>query len=134
MNYKKLLNDHLTNNTDKTPVVVALLSGLAIGAVLGVLFAPASGSETRSLIADKSKDLSDSAKDTLQNYKEKLHTSANDLAATAKDKFQTYKEKVQTGADELVNLKDRAVETVKSKFNETKDDALANASQQIDNA
>jgi gas vesicle protein len=134
MNYKKLINDHLTNNTDKTPVVVALLSGLAIGAVLGVLFAPSSGSETRSLIADKSKDLTDSAKDTLQNYKQKLQTGANDLAATAKDKFQTYKEKVQTGADDLANLKDKAVESVKSKFSETKNDVLASAKQDIDNA
>lgn len=125
MNYKKLLNDHLSSQTDKTPVVIALLSGLAIGAALGLLFAPASGSETRNLIADKTKDLADTAKDKLDSYKEKIKTGADDLTVVAKDKFQTYKEKIQTGADELADLKDRAVESVKSKFAEVKGEASA---------
>ena len=133
MNYKKLLNDHLPSQTDKTPVVIALLSGLAIGAAIGLLFAPASGSETRTLISDKSKDLADGAKDKLQTYKEKIQTESEDLAATAKDKFQSYKEKIQSGADDLADLKDRAVDAVKTKFNDVKDDAAA-AKQDIENA
>ncbi len=122
MDYKKLINDHLDNQTDKTPVVVALLAGLAIGAALGVLFAPGSGSETRNLLSDKTKDLADSAKDKLHSYKEKIKTGADQLADTAKNKYQTYGEKIQHGADSLTDLKDRAVETVRSKFTETKDD------------
>ncbi|MCX2477486.1 YtxH domain-containing protein [Pedobacter sp. MC2016-15] len=117
MNYKKLLNDQLHSDTDKTPVVVALLAGLAVGAALGVLFAPASGTETRDLIADKSKDLADSAKDKLQTYKEKIKSGADQLTDTAKDKYQTYSGKLQDGVDELSDLKDIAVESVKSKFN-----------------
>jgi len=117
MNYKKLLNDQLDRHTDKTPVVVALLAGLAVGAALGVLFAPASGTETRDLIADKSKDLADSAKDKLQTYKEKIKSGADQLSDTAKDKYQTYSGKLQDGVDELSDLKDIAVESVKSKFN-----------------
>jgi gas vesicle protein len=117
MNYKKLLNDQLDSHTDKTPVVVALLAGLAVGAALGVLFAPASGTETRDLIADKSKDLADSAKDKLQTYKEKVKSGADQLSETAKDKYQTYSGKLQDGVDELSDLKDIAVESVKSKFN-----------------
>ena len=117
MNYKKLLNDQLDRHTDKTPVVVALLAGLAVGAALGVLFAPASGTETRDLIADKSKDLADSAKDKLQTYKEKIKSGADQLSDTAKDKYQAYSGKLQDGVDELSDLKDIAVESVKSKFN-----------------
>jgi gas vesicle protein len=117
MNYKKLLTDQLDGHTDKTPVVVALLAGLAVGAALGVLFAPASGTETRDLIADKSKDLAESAKDKLQTYKEKIKTGADQLSDTAKDKYQTYSGKLQDGVDELSDLKDIAVESVKSKFN-----------------
>jgi len=133
MNYKKLINDQLDHHTDKTPVVIALLAGLAVGAAIGVLFAPASGSETRDLISDKSKDLADSAKDTLQAYKEKLKTGADQLSETAKDKYQTYSEKLQNGADDLADLKDRAVETVKSKFNQAKEDA-EDAASEIKNA
>lgn len=133
MNYKKLLNDHLDNSTDKTPVVIALLAGLAVGAAIGVLFAPASGSETRNLISDKSKDLADSAKDTLQTYKEKIKTSTDQLADVAKDKYQSYSEKIQTGVDDLTDLKDRTVETVKAKFNAAKDGA-ADTVEEVENA
>lgn len=133
MNYKKILDDHLHPSTDKTPVVVALLAGLAVGAALGVLFAPSSGSETRTLIADKSKDLADSAKDKLQTYKEKLQTSADQLADVAKDKYQNYSEKIQTGVDDLTDLKDRTVETVKSKFNAAKEGA-ADTAEDVQNA
>lgn len=133
MNYKKLLNDQLDSGTDKTPVVVALLAGLAVGAAIGVLFAPASGSETRNLITDKSKDLADSAKDKFETYKEKIKSGADQLAETAKDKYQSYSERIQNGADELADLKDRAVETVKSKFDQEGDQETA-AKDSIENA
>ncbi|MBB6502836.1 YtxH domain-containing protein [Pedobacter cryoconitis] len=122
MDYKKLINDHLDRQTDKTPVAVALLAGLAIGAALGILFAPGSGSETRNLISDKTKDLTDSAKDKLHSYKEKLKNSADHLADAAKDKYQTYGQKIQHHADGLADLKDRTVETVKSKFSDAKEE------------
>lgn len=133
MNYKKLINDHLTNQSDKTPVVIALLSGLAIGAALGLLFAPASGAETRNLIADKSKDLADTAKDKLDTYKEKIKTGADDLSVAAKDKFQTYKDRLQTGADEFADLKDRAVDSVKTKFADARQEVKAAANEGFDN-
>ena len=41
------------NNTSK--VVVALAAGVAVGAVLGILFAPAKGEETRKKMGDEGK-------------------------------------------------------------------------------
>lgn len=123
MNYRKLLNDHLDRNTDKTPVLVALFAGLAVGAALGVLFAPGSGSETRDLIADKSKDLTDSAKEKLNSYKDKIKNSADHLADTAKDKYQGYKERAQDTVEDLKNAKDNAVDHVKSAAKDLKNDA-----------
>ena len=43
-------------------VVVGILGGLAVGAILGILFAPDKGSNTRRKIAEKGTDLKDNIK------------------------------------------------------------------------
>jgi len=97
MNYKKLISNRVLDlsrcSTDKSGAVVALLAGLAVGAVLGVLFAPDSGKNTREKISDKALDLADNAKDSLHSIKDR----------------------VSYGKDGLVNLKDRFVNGVKGK-------------------
>lgn len=64
---------------DSGKVVAALLAGLATGAVLGVLFAPEKGTETREKINDSLADLGDALKeraeeqfDQLNDFKEKI--------------------------------------------------------------
>ncbi|NJS16715.1 MAG: YtxH domain-containing protein [Nostocaceae cyanobacterium CSU_2_110] len=63
-------------NTGK--VVTGVLVGTAIGATLGLLFAPKKGSKTRAIIADKAKDLGDA---TLKTY-----AKTKDLLGIKKDK------------------------------------------------
>lgn len=64
---------------DNGKVAVALLAGLAAGAVLGLLFAPEKGSETRDRVNESLADLGDAIReraeeqfDQLQDLKEKL--------------------------------------------------------------
>ncbi|MEO8885477.1 MAG: YtxH domain-containing protein [Mucilaginibacter sp.] len=73
---------------DNTKVVVALLAGLAAGAVLGILFAPEKGEETRDKLSESLKNLGDSIKET----------AASEI-------------------DNLVSLKDKVVESIKTKIN-----------------
>ncbi|HQW43601.1 MAG: YtxH domain-containing protein [Chitinophagaceae bacterium] len=57
-------------NTSK--MLIALGAGLAIGGILGVLFAPDKGSSTRHKIADGSKKFTDKIKSKVKVGKEKL--------------------------------------------------------------
>lgn len=80
-------------------VLLGVLGGVAIGAVLGVLFAPAKGSETRKKIADKGGDLTDSFKDSVNKLSEKIaqtvdgfKSETNDFIADAKEIIKEEKE------------------------------------------
>ncbi len=53
-------------NTGK--VVIGILAGVAVGALLGVLFAPDKGSETRKKISRKSKDFVDDVKQKYDDF------------------------------------------------------------------
>ncbi|TCC97386.1 YtxH domain-containing protein [Pedobacter psychroterrae] len=121
MNYRKLISNRISDlsnhSNDKSGAVIALLAGLAVGAVLGVLFAPDSGKKTREKITDKALDLADNAKDGLYSIKDK----------------------VAMGRDSITNLKDRVVDNVKSKvdqasqeFKEFRDAEIAKANGAIE--
>ena len=57
-------------NTSK--VLIALGAGVAIGGVLGILFAPDKGSATRHKIAESSKKLADNFNRKIKSGNEKL--------------------------------------------------------------
>ncbi len=69
-------------------IIISAAAGMAAGALLGVLFAPAKGSDTRKKIAKTSKDLSDSVA-------EKYH----DIRDTIAGPFRHAKSKVSGNAN-----------------------------------
>jgi gas vesicle protein len=76
------------NDSDTGKILAAAVIGLAVGGILGILFAPTAGAETRNTIAGSVSDLSG-----------------------------TVREKAKVGIDKLAELKNQAVDTVRSKVN-----------------
>lgn len=59
-----------SNNTGK--IAGALLIGAAVGAALGIIFAPDKGSETRKKILTGGEDLTDAMKEKFQSFLEEV--------------------------------------------------------------
>jgi len=69
---------------DSGKVVLGLLAGVAIGATLGILFAPDKGTETRRKLAEKTEDM-----------QEDLEKQFNDFMDDMKKKFTALKDQVE---------------------------------------
>lgn len=79
---------------DSSKVVVALITGLAAGAALGLLFAPDKGSDTRDKVAEALNNLGESIKtratdeiENLAGYKDKV---IDNIKSKAKDVENEY--------------------------------------------
>lgn len=108
MKFKKLLSECATSKTDSTMPIVALLAGLAVGAVVGILFAPESGADTRGKISDKAGDLADNVKDKYQSAKEKLSSKADEATEIKDQVVEDVRKKTKEAADHLRGVKDQA--------------------------
>ena len=80
------------NKNDK--VVVALIAGAAIGAVLGILFAPEKGSVLRKKLSEEGLDIPEQWQDFMAKGVEKLEKVAEDALNTFKDKLADLEEKL----------------------------------------
>ena len=78
-------------------IVSAVLAGVAVGAALGILFAPDKGSVTRRTIARRSKDFTDDLGDKANEFID----SITEKFESAKDEAQRLAEKGKHKAQEL---------------------------------
>ena len=83
-------------------IILGVLGGVAVGALLGVLFAPEKGSKTRQKIADKSNDYADDLKDkldvllgTMTKKYENIWQEGENLIAQGKSKFNDTKKEIK---------------------------------------
>lgn len=66
-------------------VILGVVSGIAVGAVLGVLFAPDKGSKTRRKILDTGKEYTDNLKEKFSDLYENVSNKYENLLEDAKE-------------------------------------------------
>lgn len=86
-------------------IALGVLGGIATGAVLGILFAPAKGADTRKKILKKSNNYADEFKDKLDNLSgaiksnyDKMFQNSKDLIADGKSKFDDVKNEIKNAS------------------------------------
>jgi len=74
-------------------ILLGFVAGAAVGGLLGILFAPDRGDETRRKIAEKGNDMTDSLKEKFNDFvdgvKEKFTSAKNDLEDVEEKGFKS---------------------------------------------
>lgn len=79
-------------------IVTALLAGVAVGAVLGLLFAPEKGSETRDKINDSLADLGEAIKERAEEQLDQINELKERLVSTVKGRVS----KIEAAIDDEI--------------------------------
>jgi len=80
-------------------ILIGAFAGLVAGAIVGILIAPSSGSETRQKIADGAGDL----KKKMQDFTGRVGDGIDNLKSTLTRKTQNLKDEMRNRGKELVN-------------------------------
>jgi gas vesicle protein len=64
--------NNMSENNSKFQTLAAFMLGLGLGAVAGILLAPASGEETRKKVGKWARDTAEKAKESLGDLEEKV--------------------------------------------------------------
>jgi gas vesicle protein len=80
-------------------LLIGAFAGFVAGAIVGILIAPSSGTETRQKIADGAGDL----KKKMQDFSGKVGSGIDNLKSTLQRKTNEAKNEVRNRSKELVN-------------------------------
>lgn len=85
---------------DNGKILAALLTGLAAGAALGVLFAPEKGTDTRDKLNDTLKDLGDALKERTSEQLDQLNDLKDKVVSTLKNKVDKTERDLEEAIEE----------------------------------
>jgi len=80
-------------------IILGVLAGFAIGAALGVLFAPDKGWNTRKRISKKAEDLTEDLRDKFEEFLDNISVKVDEV----KEEVADFSYKTETGATEAKN-------------------------------
>jgi gas vesicle protein len=69
-------------------ILIALAAGAAAGAVLGILFAPDKGTETRRKISKRSSDIANSLRDNFNDFVDSVKENFSNAKAEVKESVE----------------------------------------------
>lgn len=82
---------------------LGFLAGAAAGAILGILFAPEKGADTRKKISKKTGDLGDSLKNSFNDFVDGVKQTYSNAKGEAEDMVEAGKSKMNTYKNEAKN-------------------------------
>jgi gas vesicle protein len=80
-------------------VILGVLAGFAIGAAVGVLFAPDKGWNTRKRISKKAEDLTEDLRDKFEEFLDSISVKVDEV----KEEVADFSHKAKTGAADAKN-------------------------------
>ena len=90
----KIISSFLKITTmSSSKIITGILIGAAAGAVLGILFAPEKGADTRKRISKKSADLTDSLKSKFNDLVDSISDQIDNVKSETEDAIAEGKEK-----------------------------------------
>lgn len=88
-------------------IILGVLAGLATGAVLGVLFAPRKGKNTRRNIMGKGAEYIHNMESLLENYIDTMTTKMENLTVEIVDLKEDIKSKAEDTIADATNIKNK---------------------------
>jgi gas vesicle protein len=79
-------------------ITLGVLGGIATGAVLGILFAPAKGADTRKKILQKGNNYADDLKDKFENISGTLKSNYDKMFHEGKSKLDNLKNELKNSS------------------------------------
>lgn len=99
----------------KSSIIVPLLVGTAIGATIGILFAPDKGTATRKKIKTKTLDTAHNLSEQIVHAKEDITKFAHDKKIEFDKRMETTVSNMSYKAEDIINKLEEKLEDLKRK-------------------